>query len=264
MSLPTELICQIIYEIIDTPAVFVFDIDVRDLPHTPDPQQSVHISFRPFVSPPPRFQFERGQWVSEYPGTLESQVSRTIRSLLLTNRWIRAECLKRLQGIKVPTVSSNAVVRFNPRQHIVCLHDIGFSGPQAYRHPSIVPGDLMSWLKHESDVPTDLDFHIDHLAFVGMARDTRWSGRTTNLTSFLFLRTTFPSLQHIHRSIPDLPRKDPAEPVVLARRRRALSSTQNLGPAGLYHDRQFCRDLERMLSGGFITDYMNSLDIEWP
>ena len=105
-------------------------------------------------------------------------------------------------------------------------------------------------------MPTNLDFDIDHLALVGMRRDTI-------VKNFLFLRTTFPNLQYIRRSIPDLPRKAPKESVVLMR--RTLDPTHNLRPVRLYKDRLYCTVLERVFSEGHMGDlsYADDIIAEW-
>jgi hypothetical protein len=120
MSLPAKLILQITRDVINTPAIFIFDLEFdialpRKL-HPPLLTQRSDIRFLPAVNSEQRT-----------GGVLESVVSKTIRALLLTNKSIRAECLKYLQGIRsVPRAGSHAIVRFNPREHVICIRDVDY------------------------------------------------------------------------------------------------------------------------------------------
>lgn len=219
MKLPTELVLKIIHDLVDTPAVFIFDVDLGETPHPPLFRHSGHIRFQPLLSPPTDHQGHN------YPGTYESLVSKTIRSLLLTSKWVRAECLKRLQGIKVPTVSRHAIVRFNPKKHIICLYNIR---PRSQYFP--IPTttrrlhDLEIWVRQESDLLTDIDFDIEHLAFMAES-----GGGQTSLD---FLRTVFPGLRHIYSVVTEIPRKSPSESIEVIC--PARDPTHMLSPMFLY------------------------------
>lgn len=218
MGLPTELVLKIIHELIDTPTVFIFDIDLGETPHPPLFRHSGQIRFRPVLNPPTDHQGHN------YPGTYESQVSKTIRALLLTSKWVRAECLKRLQGINVPTVSRQAIVRFNPQKHIICLYNLR-SRSQIFPIPSPTRRlhDMESWVRQESDLLTDIDFDIEHLAFMAEGGDQ------TNLG---FFRTVFPSLRHIYSAVTEIPRKAPSESIEVIC--PARDQTHTLSPMFLY------------------------------
>lgn len=198
MKLPMELIDKIIGEIVDTPAIFVFDVVTGSLRHSPtSPDTSYrYMSFRPRVNPP------GNQRPPEHPGTFESQVSKTIRALILTNKSIRAECLRHLQGINVPTANGQAVVRFNPRKHIICLYR--FDDFDRLAHLGFMLGrqDLISFAWHL----TDLNFDIDHLGFMS-------EGSGGNGSALELFQTTFPTVQHIYAVVAGLPRKNPSQPV---------------------------------------------------
>lgn len=200
MKLPTELMCKIIREVIDTPAVFVFDVVTGTLQQsrTGEDTDYRYMSFRPRVDPPGN---QTGQ---EYPGTFESQVSKTIRSLLLTNKSIRAECLKHLQGINVPTANGQAIVRFNPKEHIICLYRIEDAAQLPHRWFMIGPQDLISFAKQL----TDLNFDINHLAFMsegvcGIKKAYEWA----------VFKSAFPTIQRVYAAVTELPRKNPSEPI---------------------------------------------------
>lgn len=166
MRLPTELICEIIADVVSTPAVFIFDAEVGENPHPPLMEQSSHIRFRPHV---------RG----------ESLVSKTIRSLLLTSKWVRSECLEYLQGINVPIVSQHAVVRFNPDVHVICLDKVTDACNQTR---GIIEAE--SWVKDASHILTELNFNIKHLAFTGFGH--------FDLCTFMWFQTVFPTIEHVY------------------------------------------------------------------
>ncbi|KAI3390441.1 hypothetical protein diail_9647 [Diaporthe ilicicola] len=200
MALPAELIYIIIRNIIDTPAVFIFDVDISTPPQPPQPAarpQSRHISFRPCVSPP------NGQGTQAYFGTYESQVSKTIRSLLLTNRHVRDECLSHLQGIAVPHAGGHAVVHFNPRRHIICLQHVTMSPPPPSQHPPTF------WANRNTNLATNFNFEIDHLAFLYTGlMDWRYE-------AVAVFRRAFPTLQHFYGAQVNRPRGHPSKPLEL-------------------------------------------------
>lgn len=198
MKLPNELMSKIIREIIDTPAVFVFDVVTGTLQHSPTGPDTDYryMSFQPRVNPP------GNHTRREYPGSFESQVSKTIRSLLSTNKLIRAECLKRLQGIKVPTANGQAIVHFNPRKHVICLYRIDHSAFLTHRGFILGPQDLINFARQL----TDLDFDIDHLGFMA----ERACGDHKKLDLF---EAAFPTIRHFYAVVTELPRKDPWQPV---------------------------------------------------
>lgn len=200
MKLPTELMCKIIREVIDTPAVFVFDVATGKLQHSRPGEQTNYryMSFQPRVNPP------NNQNRQDYPGTFESQVSKTIRSLLFTNKSIRAECLKHLQGINVPIVNSQAIVRFNPRKHIICLYHVDDSIQLAHRGLMIGPQDLISFAKQL----TELNFDIDHLGFMSEGKC-----HLPECDATAVFRAAFPTIQHVYAVVTELPRKNPSEPI---------------------------------------------------
>lgn len=200
MKLPMELMCKIVREVIDTPAVFVFDVDTGTLQQsrTGEDTKYRYMSFHPRVNPP------GNQIGQEYPGTFESQVSKTIRSLLLTNKSIRAECLKHLQRIPVPTANGQAFVHFNPRKHIICLYRLKDSAQLTHRWFMLGPQDLISFAKQL----TGLNFDINHLGF--MSEGSFGIDRADELAVF---RRAFPTIQHVYAVVTELPRKNPSEPI---------------------------------------------------
>lgn len=209
---------NIIHDIMNTPAVFIFDVVLGETPHPPLFRHSGQIRFRPLLSPPTDHQGHN------YPGTYESQVSKTIRSLLLTNKWIRAECLKRLHGIKVPSVSRHAIVRFNPQKHIICLYNIrSRSQILPIRSSTGRLHHFETWVRQESNLLTDIDFDIEHLAFMAEG------GGHLSLD---FFRTVFPSLQHIYSAVTEIPRKNPSESIDAIC--PARDPTHTLSPMFLY------------------------------
>ncbi|KAG6360969.1 hypothetical protein INS49_012037 [Diaporthe citri] len=200
MKLPMELMCKIIREVIDTPAVFVFDVVTGTLQHSQTGGRTDYryMSFHPRVNPP------SNQSRQDYAGTFESQVSKTIRSLLLTNRSIRAECLKHLQGITVPIANGQAVVRFNPRKHVICLYKVGDLVQLTHRQFMIGPQDLIAFAKQL----TDLNFDINHLGFMSEGG----CGVRERDVAAVF-RSAFPTIQHLYAVVTELPRKNPSEPI---------------------------------------------------
>ncbi|KUI56322.1 hypothetical protein VP1G_10802 [Cytospora mali] len=132
-KLPRELILYVIELIIDTPAVFIFDVQIGLSPHPPLLPQGCQVHFIPITSssdlgPTKWINAELGsQTRPKFPAVFESQVSKTIRSLLLTSKFTRDECLRRLHGIPVPTVYRDCIVRFNPNHHITCVNMQAFS-----------------------------------------------------------------------------------------------------------------------------------------
>ncbi|KAK7728246.1 26S proteasome regulatory subunit 6B [Diaporthe eres] len=198
MTLPNELICKVIQEVIDMPAVFIFDVITSTLQRSPISEtQYRYMSLRPRVNPPGN---KTGQ---EYPGTFESQVSKTIRSLLSTNTWIRAECLKHLQRIKLPDANGQGIVHFNPRKHVICLYRIDNWEFLTHRGDFILrPQDLLAFAKQL----TDLDFDIDHVGFMA-------EGGCVNPEMLALFRTAFPTIHRIYAVVTELPRKNPSQPV---------------------------------------------------
>lgn len=197
MSLPTELICKVIREVIDMPAVFVFDVVTGTLQHSPTGETDYrYMSFQPLVNPPGN---QTGQ---EYPGTFESQVSKTIRALLSTNKSIRAECLRHLQRIKVPTANGQAIVHFNPRKHVICLYRIDDSAFLTHHGFMLGSQDLISFARQL----TDLDFDIDHLGFMA-------EGLSGDHKMLAMFKAAFPTIHHIYAVVTELPRKNPSKPV---------------------------------------------------
>lgn len=203
MKLPVELICDIIRYIIDMPAVFIFDVDISAAPHPPILPQSRHICFKPCVNPPLQLHAQ-GQSEQKYPGTYESQVSKTIRGLLLTNKSIRAECLTHLHGIPVRYGAGNAIVRFNPRKHIICLQNITVSSPVYDR----VRHRYTTWANRDPGLSTDFSFDIDHIAF--MYLDHLCRGTPSVMRTF---RRAFPTLQNFYCAVVDPFRKSHSEPL---------------------------------------------------
>ncbi|KAJ0117371.1 hypothetical protein J7T55_003785 [Diaporthe amygdali] len=202
MALPTELIYQIIRDIINTPAVFIFDIDFGKDPHPPLLPQSCHIRFRPV-------------------------------------------------GITVPTVGPDAIVRFNPRQHIICLHRTGSTINQIHATPGPPSSAsyFRSWVKRDSDLLTDLNFDIVHLAFMNGLYNLSWP------KYFITLHEIFPSLQCVYGAVVELPRKHPSEPVGLVRPVRDPAHT--LSPVFMFMTRRawqiawrsYSRDILRLTGG---------------
>lgn len=250
MKLPTELIGKIIREIIDTPAIFVFDVVTGSLQQSPTSPDTLYhyMSFQPRVNPPGNHR------PPEHPGTFESQVSKTIRALLLTNKSIRAECLRYLQGINVPTASGQAIVRFNPRKHVICLYRIDDSAFLTHRGRMIGPQDLISFAK----LLTDLNFDIDHLGF--MAEGSGGSGWALKL-----FQTTFPTVRHIYAVVAELPRKNPSQPVDFVS--PAHDPTHALSPMFLHMAKRSWNVVKGSLfshpvRGSFRGDWEEGSDIE--
>ncbi|KAK7698493.1 hypothetical protein SLS64_012485 [Diaporthe eres] len=189
---------SLIQEVIDMPAVFIFDVITSTLQRSPISEtQYRYMSLRPRVNPPGN---KTGQ---EYPGTFESQVSKTIRSLLSTNTWIRAECLKHLQRIKLPDANGQGIVHFNPRKHVICLYRIDNWEFLTHRGDFILrPQDLLAFAKQL----TDLDFDIDHVGFMA-------EGGCVNPEMLALFRTAFPTIHRIYAVVTELPRKNPSQPV---------------------------------------------------
>ncbi|KKY33524.1 hypothetical protein UCDDA912_g06503 [Diaporthe ampelina] len=200
MKLPTELICKIIREVINTPAVFIFDVVRGNLKHSAGGPNTYHcMAFEPRVSPP------GNQIDQQYPGTFESQVSKTIRSLLLTNKSIRAECLKQLQGIAVPTANGQAVVRFNPRKHVICIHRVKYNNPavlKTHDRFEVSPYNINLYARQLAD----LNFDIDSLGFIA-------DPECGDYSTLALFRSAFPTLKHIYAVVTEFPRKNPSEPI---------------------------------------------------
>lgn len=205
MTLPAELICEILREIIDTPAVFIFDVSIGWLADRHQHLRYDHMTFKPFIHPidPKAYMYYLPR-PQKYPGTLESQVSKTIRSLLLTSKEIRAECLRRLQGITVPTANGPAIVRFNPRKHIICLRNVNKSAPSIRpdRGSSIGPRELATLATQL----TDINFEIHHLGFM----QEFYNGGIDVRKHF---KNTFPTIRHLYTVVTEAPRKNPSEPI---------------------------------------------------
>ncbi|KAI7779051.1 hypothetical protein LA080_001397 [Diaporthe eres] len=174
MKLPNELMSKIIREIIDTPAVFVFDVVTGTLQHSPTGPDTDYryMSFQPRVNPP------GNHTRREYPGSFESQ------------------------GIKVPTTNGQAIVHFNPRKHVICLDRIDHSAFLTHRGFMLGPQDLINFARQL----TDLDFDIDHLGF--MAERACCDHKKLDL-----FKAAFPTIRHFYAVVTELPRKDPWQPV---------------------------------------------------
>lgn len=226
---------MIVGEIINTPAAYIFDVEIGELPHPPLLPKSAHIRFRPVVNPPTHLHGHNS------PGTYESQVSKNIRSLLLSHPSIRAECLGKLKGIKVPTARNpHAIVRFNPEKHVICLYKVVDLTHRGCNR--IGPVEFISWVKDNADLLTDLDFEINHLAFLG-------EGGCGNKKTIIFFRNVFHSLRNMYGAFTDLPRKYPSEPIDLVC--PTLNPTQALSPTFAYIARHFWKIVkDRRMSSG--------------
>lgn len=197
-TLPKELLFMIIREIVNTRALFIFDVDIeqsrypRILPN--NPRMRFH-----YVVDPPTTQPDHASW----PGTYESEISKTIRNLILTSDFIKYELCKSktklgLTGvIKVPTTSGHDEIRFNPEKHIICVRNVNY------------------YTNIQDDSWTDLDFKIEHLAFMGGNHD-----------DFRILRCAFPGIRHIYGVYVNNVRIRPDKPIDVvwpARERHSLS-----------------------------------------
>lgn len=233
MQLPTELICEVIQNVVNEEAVFVFDVEIGETPHPPLLPRSSHIRFRPVVNP-------RGyQGQLGVPGKYESLVSKTIRSLLLVSKSVRSECLRHLQGIAVPTVHRHAVVRFNPRVHVICLDKVIYTAHQVHWDITRPGPQLESWARHDSDLLTELDFEIDHLAFMG-------SGLNYNLSTLRLFQTAFPNIQHLYGAFVERPRNNPSEHIGVAL--PAHGRANAIHKVVWYMARKHCQVIRRSLS----------------
>lgn len=142
----------------------------------------------------------------EFPGVYESQVSKTIRSLLLTSRFTREACLRRLHGITVPTVGRDCIVRFSPAHHVICLNNIqSLPCIQVVVDPAGRKQHIQMWAKDDADLWSDLNFDVRHVAFL-------WHGPSRQQTIVMF-GFVFPGLERIYGAVIDLPRRDPAKPL---------------------------------------------------
>ncbi|KAL1850731.1 hypothetical protein Daus18300_012809 [Diaporthe australafricana] len=204
LRLTPELMCEIIRLIVDTPAVFIFDVSISDPPYPPILPQSRHFLFVPCVSPPLQ-QDAQGQSEQRHPGTYESPVSKTIRSLLLTDKAVRQECLKHLQGIPVDGGAGDAIVRFNPRRHTICLQRIHIGYPAF----SFVTYRNNRWADRVPGLSSDLRFDIDHLAFMYLDQQ----GCIDRYHVVRTFRRAFPTLQNFCCAVVDPYRTSLSEPL---------------------------------------------------
>jgi hypothetical protein len=239
-KIPQEVLDMVIKSIIWTPTIFFFDL-VVGAPRLRPPllPQSAHMKFQPRVNPP----------TGDHPGTYESIISKTIRSLRLTSRRINTTCLEELEGcIRVPTISEHAVVRFNPRVHIICIHDFRVSFHQSHYTFSF---QQISWVKREADLWTSLDFDIDHLALMHW----RFGGCLNRIMEAFLL--VFPTLGKLYSVYPESPRRNPSEhiDIVLVERgeKRHLSESFLFWAARQW--RRNRSDNERAIGNPFVTPY---------
>lgn len=167
--LPVELQLEIAEEIIfNTPAIFIFDVDVdADPPHPRSyeslPQNS-RLRFWPVVNPPANSPASHSDHVYR-PGIYESQVNKIIRRLLDPRLGLRhllcKQFAKRNGVITVP----NGTVYFNPKKHVTCI-----------RHVNYIRTRPIPW--------TNLNFDVNRLLFMGRSAMT-----------FCLMRSAFPRLQ---------------------------------------------------------------------
>lgn len=138
-----------------------------------------------------------------FPGSYESKVSKTIRSLLLTSRATRAACLSRLHGIPVPAVGRDCIVRFNPEHHIICIDKVTFLSNIYQR--GVNDPVVEVWAGNDADLWSGLNFDIRHLALM-------WnhSGTYRTVATLCFI---FPGLEHIYSATMVQPRPNPHRPL---------------------------------------------------
>lgn len=172
--LPKELMGHIILQAINQPAVYIFDLTIDDsfgASHIPGifTPSGCKVAFKPVCTPRPRNPAtsspvkttEKGEnkpnqvspTVFDERGRYEPQSSKTIRTLNRVNRFFRAEVMRHLEYISVPTITNSLnKVWFNPAVHIICI-----------RHTSVYPSKI------EGPYPkpwTKINFSIEHLGFL--------------------------------------------------------------------------------------------------
>lgn len=183
--LPKELMGHIILQANNQPAVYIFDLTIDDsfgASHIPGifTPAGCKVAFQPVCTPHPRNPAssssssaittttiknsetnKQNAAVSPSPtvvtdeerGRYEPQSSKTIRNLHGVNRFFRAEVMRHLDFISVPTVTNSLnKVWFNPAVHIICVR-------HTHVHPSKIEGPYPKpWTK--------VNFSIEHLGFL--------------------------------------------------------------------------------------------------